>query len=139
MKSFLPEATFAKSWQFPAASRADLQAYACQFDKPFWAQFDVTGSTRRIHLPPYAGGVLITETLHEHQPSGYRYTMTGVPNVSDYQGWFSVEADGPHHVRLTWKITFRYQGGPKALVAVSRVFANTTGTMTKALRQQLTG
>lgn len=137
MKSILPTATFVKSWLFPATQREALLAYACRFDRPFWAQFTVAHDTRTVHLPSYAGGVLITETLQEHGPEGYRYTMTGVPNVRDYQGWFTVEAAGPEQVRLTWKIAFGYQRGTKALVAVAKVFARTAPVMTKALRQQM--
>ena len=132
-------AEFTKSWVFPAADADRLQAYACDFEKPFWADFAVQGNTRTITLPPYAGGVVATETLRQHDAAGYEYGMQGVENIAAYTGSFAVEAAGEEQVRLVWRIAFTYRRGSKALVRVAKLFARATPVMTKALRGEFEG
>jgi hypothetical protein len=92
-------ARFAPSWRFPAGMEAAVAGWACKFDAPFWAQFDVRGNVRSITLPD--GTTTITEELADETDSGYSYTGEGVDGISDYAGSFEVSTEGDATV-LTW-------------------------------------
>jgi hypothetical protein len=130
-----PVATFEQSWQFPVALQAAVAAYACQFTKPFWADFTFHGNQRTTTLPPFAGSAVITETLREQTATGNRYTLTGLAHIEEYAGSFELTKHGALHVRLTWRVSCSYQDAD-AIAVVARVFAGGSLLMTTALQKQ---
>jgi|GEM_PF-5003065 len=133
-----PTAVFEQSWEFPAALQADLAAYACQFTKPFWAQFAFQGDVRTATLPaypPYTGPAVIHETLLEQTATGNRYALAGLHNITQYVGSLELMPAGKSRVRLTWRIGFHY-GSPTALLIVAQVFTGGAALMSTALTKQ---
>ncbi|HWC47263.1 MAG TPA: ferritin-like domain-containing protein [Solirubrobacterales bacterium] len=123
--------TFARQWTFPEEVRDAVAAYACRFDAPFWADFQVKANERTTKLPD---GTEITETLERQEADGYAYAMTGPTGISDYQGRFSL--GGPSEagrVTLEWKDTFVAEDG-KVLVGMLSLLAGAAETMTERLR-----
>lgn len=107
---------FEPEWSFPAGMDAVLAGYACKFDAPFWATFEVHGNERSITLPD--GKTTIVETLVSETGSGYTYTATGVPGISDYSGSFEVTSDGQSTV-LAWATSWTAADSPSLVHMLS--------------------
>ena len=83
--------------------KSALAEYACQFEKPLWAQFEVKGNSRSLTLPD---GTTITETLQQQAtPDSYTYTMTGIKDISSYSGTLAVHIAGDT-AQLEWTVVF---------------------------------
>jgi hypothetical protein len=115
-----------RTWRFAPGMAAALAGYACRFDQPFWAHFDVDGDTRTIQLPD---GTLLTETLATSSPEKYTYTATGMPGISGYSGSFSVNKDAVLH----WSARFKADS-PASLVRMLSTNAAAASAMTAKLK-----
>jgi hypothetical protein len=123
-----------QEWRFPAALRDVLADYALRFDKPFWAPFEVKGDTRTLVV---SDTLTIVEKLSgEVKNKSYSYTMTGVPDVSDYTGTFSLEpVDGDAgHIRLVWTYAFR-AANATAVISTLGLAAGGAQAMAAKLRE----
>jgi hypothetical protein len=122
----------ASHWTFPESIRSAVAAYACRFDHPFWAPFDVHSNERILELPD---GTVITETLREQKEDAYTYTMTGIEGVTDYVGAFTISgANGStSKVKLEWQISFKGDADSTVLKMIHVV-----GQAAKQMRTALT-
>lgn len=123
--------TRAKTWSFPDPIRSAVVDYACRFDKPFWATFNVQGNKRSTRL---ADGTLITETLVHQGDSGYEYKLSGLSDVTNYTGSFKVSGGESGRVSLTWSVTFE-AGTEPALLGVLDTLDGAGSAMGSALRE----
>jgi len=93
------------NWNFATETRAALSEFACLFDHPFWAKFDISGPKRSIHLPER--NITIVETLFVQVDEFYAYTAEGVPGIENYKGLFGITETGmEEEIRLTWAFSF---------------------------------
>jgi hypothetical protein len=123
--------SFEHSWRFVPGMEEIVASYACVFDDPFWAQFDVEGDKRKIVLPD--GKTTITETLTQQGEAEYSYSAVGVPGISDYTGSFAVTTD-PDAATLAWTTTFRADDA-KSLVEMLTINAGAAAIMGATLAQ----
>lgn len=117
-----------REWTAPAAMSDALAGYACRFDRPFWADFEVSGDERTLVLPD---GTTITERLAEQSGTSYRYTLTGLDHIDDYQGAFAVEPQGDSAV-LRWDARFTSSDAAATVRALSLI-AGAAATMTQRM------
>lgn len=122
---------FHKRWSLPANLKSALAEYACQFAKPFWAQFVVQGDSRSLTLPD---GTTITETLQKPvTPDSYTYTMTGIKNLASYSGAFAVQVVDDL-AQLEWKVIFDSRS-PDAIVKILGLNADAAEEMSKRMQE----
>ena len=92
-------------WNFSPGMMKAVTIYTCNFDKPFWATFDIQGKTRKTRLQD---GTLINETLIKATKTGYTYKAEGVPGISNYQGEFEAKEQKDGSVILNLNVQFDY-------------------------------
>jgi hypothetical protein len=95
-----------KRWIFPSNMKSSVSQFACRFDKPFWASFEVHDDKRTLKLPNY----IIVEYLQ--RPEGndsYNYTMTGIKDVVEFRGTFAIVDSGSSNDQLSleWRVSFK--------------------------------
>lgn len=119
-------------WQFPAAMAGAVAGYACLFDRPFWARFQVDGDTRTAPLPD--GGTVTEVLTPPATPTGYRYTASGFSGVTAYQGSFQLTGAGAGEtaITLSWSVEFTADSGASVVQAAS-VIASAAAAMTAAM------
>lgn len=96
--------SISKEWKFAAGMRGVLGPYACDFTKPFWAQYQISDRVRTVTL---ADGLQLNETLIEQQEHSYTYSLEGVTGISQYKGSFHL-VELPNAIALKWESTFEY-------------------------------
>ena len=90
----------ADHWTLPAGMLDTVSAFACQFSKPFWADYQVDGNTRTLASPD----LTIVETLQPPvSESAYSYTISGLADVSSCQCQFEA-AVADAGTTLTWSV-----------------------------------
>lgn len=126
----------ASDWTFPESMRSAVAAYACRFDHPFWAPFDVRNNERILELPD---GTVITETLREQREDAYTYTMTGIEGMTDYVGTLALSgAEGSAgEVKLEWQVAFKGDAA-SAILNMMRVVGQAAEQMRAALTRHFT-
>lgn len=120
------------SWRFPATVAEAVAAYACHFDRPFWADFQVDGDVRRLDLP---GGGEVVESLEAAGPDHYEYRAIGIPGTTEHRGSFTLRPPegGSPEVVLSWEVAWGWDDAD-ALVAALVLVASAAADMEAALR-----
>ncbi|WP_168211342.1 ferritin-like domain-containing protein [Actinosynnema sp. ALI-1.44] len=119
---------FTRRWTFPAGLADAVTSYAARFDVPFWAHYDVTGTKRTRVL---SDGTTLVETLTSSNATSYTYKSSGVRDISNYVGTFSVESTDSE-VTLTWDTTFTFNSQPSSVHMFS-INATSAEAMTDSL------
>jgi Ferritin-like len=116
-----------RSWTFPANMKTSLYEYACSFDKPFWAPFEVKGDKRILKLP----SCTVVEYLQKPQENdSYSYTMTGIKDINEYKGTFAlIDLSSSKQIRLEWRVSFKCDN-PQAVINMLTLIARDSKNMT---------
>jgi hypothetical protein len=96
--------TMSASWTFAADLIDALGKLACVFERPFWADYQVTGNTRTRTL---ADGITLSETRTLAEPHHYRVTVTGMPYLTQHHEDFLITKVDHATCRLTWSTSFQ--------------------------------
>jgi len=104
--------------------------YACNFQKPFWAVYQVNGDTRILE----SGDLKLTEKLVDQNDAAYRYELSGLDGLSNYTGYFQTTQDN-NKIRLKYSASFRCTD-PSGIVNVCNYFGNVIQAMEQSLKKQ---
>lgn len=101
---------FGRSWGFAAEISEAVAKFACAFDQPSWAKYDVSNDMRTVNvegLDPAEPNdpVKLTETLVSSDPASYAYSLVGLPGLSECKGRFSI-ADEGDRTGLRWQLEY---------------------------------
>jgi hypothetical protein len=94
-----------KQWIFPYDMKSLISEYACKFEQPFWAPFEIEDGKRILKLPEYT----LTEYLEKAEGTeSYSYAMKGSEDIEEYECMFSIRDSGSKKddIKLEWRITF---------------------------------
>jgi len=96
---------FLRRWLFPANIFVAVQAYACVFAKPFWANYTIENNQRKGLLD----GLEVTETLTAQTDTKYTYTIAGIPGFPHTTAEFGVSlvqipGSSEQQTQLQWSI-----------------------------------
>ena len=103
-----------RRWTFPASMKSSISEFACDFEKPFWAPYEVNQDKRILKLPNY--------TIVEHlqglkRNNSYSYTMMGIKDITEYKGSFALIDSNPSNEQLTleWSVSFKSNSSQSAI------------------------
>jgi hypothetical protein len=106
-------------WSFCAAMLDAVAAFACRFEKPFWAAYQVDGNSRTLCA---AGGPVVETMQPSPTPTSYSYSLSGLQCVTAFQGKFEAASAGTG-TSLTWTVSATCADSAGALKAVAFVAA----------------
>jgi hypothetical protein len=119
-----------KIWEFEPEMKDLIVHYACNFQKPFWAVYQVNGDTRILE----SGDLKLTEKLVDQNDAAYRYELSGLDGLSNYTGYFQTTQDN-NKIRLKYSASFRCTD-PSGIVNVCNYFGNVIQAMEQSLKKQ---
>jgi hypothetical protein len=131
--------TIVRTWPVAAAA-ADVNAYACRFDRPF-AQpsygppgppYTVVDKIRELRHPGYPP---LRETLQRDQPDSYTYSIAGLPGLNDCTATFATSTRGDQNSMLKWTVQFTCKSPLKPITAIA-LFAGYGAALETSLYQR---
>ncbi len=99
---------FTRSWKFPAGSMDAIRLFACDFTKPFWANFTINPGTPASRTAELPDKTKITEVESTHDENGYTYHVDTFPGAKDniYRGSMIAKEETDGTVVWTWDVEF---------------------------------
>lgn len=123
--------SYSKTWTFKPNMKDAVLDGCCQFKKPFWAKFKISGKTRSTTLPD---GTKIIETLQsEVKSGGYRYTMKGPKDLENYSGEF-ILLTYKNRIDFVWNVSFKCST-TEAIQGILSVLGAATVQMTEGINK----